>query len=144
MNLKKYFLLYTIIPLMVLSVASSYYRFMVIEDYIAEYEVDCNPEENTCFIGCEDDNCSINYYYSVVTKKASNLLMQCGPDITNCQSAQTCLATDGEDCTINYCVLAINGDICEMIEMKTVDSGEILQKTSNSILSPDTVIESNI
>lgn len=116
MNFKKYFLLYTLVPLALLSVASSYYRFMVMEDYVVEYEGDCDPAENVCFIGCEDDTCLVKYHYSMITKNASHLVAQCGRDISSCEAAHVCLAEDGEECSISYCDPEEDGDTCETIE----------------------------
>lgn len=120
MNFKKYFLLYTLIPLAVLSVASSYYRFMVTEEYLVEYEGDCDPEENNCFVGCEDDACSSEYYYSLVTKNASHLIAQCGNDISDCESAHICLAENSEECSISYCDPEQGGSNCETINTKPI------------------------
>lgn len=132
MNFKKYFLLYTLIPLALLSIASSYYRFMVAEDYLVEYEGDCDPLKNSCFIGCEDESCTFPYYYNIVTKNASALVAQCGPDITNCESAQICLSIDEKDCSISYCDPTDSDTECDEIEASSSFEIEEMDQTSNS------------
>ena len=139
MHFKKYFLLYTIIPLLALSLASSYYRFLVAEDYLVEYEVECNPEKSSCYIGCEDDACLISYHYSIATKKAANLLSQCGPDITNCQSAQECLTTEDEYCSIRYCDPVVGGEDCETIEEELIYDNKVFENNTNIYHSPDKI-----
>lgn len=120
MHFKKYFLLYTLIPLLILSTAASYFRFMVIHDYTVEYEGSCEPEGSSCFIGCGDEECKVEYYYTIVTKNASHLFEQCGTDITDCELANICLPEDNEDCNITYCDPLIDPDACETIEGETI------------------------
>lgn len=131
MHFKKYFLLYTLIPLLVLSAATSYYRFMVIHDYTAEYEGNCNPETNSCFIGCEDDECTNEYYYKIMSKNASDLIEQCGTNITECEFAHICLPKNDESCTISYCD-PIDGEECAAVtEEYNTDNSNIAEQTEN-------------
>ncbi len=144
MNFKKYFLLYTLIPLAILSIASSYYRFIVTEDYLVEYEEECNPEVNSCFIGCKDDDCSAEYYYCLVTKHASQLMTQCGPDITDCESAQVCLPGEKGDCSVTFCDIETDGDACEVIEMgptyENVEPSEVINNTTSVEIGAELII----
>lgn len=111
MHFKKYFLLYTIIPLLVVSSLATYHRFMIAHDYVVEYEGNCDPLHSSCYIGCEDDECSSEYYYAIVRKNAAQLLDQCGPDITNCPAAHQCLNENDDGCSITYCVAGEAEDV---------------------------------
>ena len=143
-HFRKYFLLYTLIPLLFVFTAASYYRFMVLHDYVVMYEGNCDPERNSCFVGCIDQECTEKYYYSMVTKNAAKLIEQCGEDITNCEFAYVCLPVSDEMCSITYCNIIFDGDICETLERKS-NSGdnESVQSFNNSI-DAETVTELNI
>lgn len=90
---------------------------MVKYDYLIEYEGECDPATQECFIGCEDDACSEEYYYVKVQKYAADLYAECGKDITDCESANTCLADDRE-CSIIYCDAETDGGGCETLMEK--------------------------
>lgn len=94
---------WTIVPLLILIAVISYMRFMVFADYHVTYESECNPNAESCYIGCEDENCNSKYYYSLVEKYAPNLFDQCGADITDCSDAYVCLPEDKDRCSITYC-----------------------------------------
>ena len=120
MKIKDNFLLLTLVPILVLFVGASFIRFMVLKDYLVAYEGFCNPEEKSCFVGCDNDECTENYYYSLVQKYGPNLYEQCGSDITDCAAAQMCLETNDEQCQITYCDANMN-DNCDTI-MDPIDS----------------------
>ncbi|MEZ4195541.1 MAG: hypothetical protein R3B53_04100 [Candidatus Paceibacterota bacterium] len=84
------------------------------------YEADCNPDEQSCFIGCLDDECTEEYYYYNITKEASNLNKQCGKDITDCENAYICLEDDQDSCVITYCQPEL-GDL-ECAHYKSLDT----------------------
>ena len=101
-HFKRYFFLYTLVLLVTLATAASYYRFIELQDYTVTYEVDCNPEERNCFIGCENDECTEQYYYKLVTRMSTDIEAICGQDITDCEAAAYC--TEGErQCSLEYC-----------------------------------------
>lgn len=102
MNFSKHPLLYTLFPLCVLAIGFSFFRFMVAGNYMVSYEGECDPATHSCFTGCEDEGCTTVYYYSQVEKSASDVLAQCGPDITDCVEASVCLPS-GMDCSVTYC-----------------------------------------
>jgi len=135
MKFKKYVLVYSILPLLILLVGSSYLRFMVNHDYMVAYEGECDPVTNICFVGCEDDECATEYYYSQVLKYAPNLLGQCSNDITDCDSANICLNEDEGRCSITYCDPDFDGDVCELISdtkpptKVNDDSGSVISKS---------------
>lgn len=92
----------TLVPLCILFVGASYVRFMVLEDYLVSYEVDCNPVTQSCFIGCDDEECTATYPFYIVEKKASELEKQCGVDISNCENARACIPEDSA-CSVTTC-----------------------------------------
>ena len=113
----------------------SYYRFVIKQDYVVGYEGECDITVNNCFIGCDDDSCTKEYFYSKVQKYAPDLYNECGKDITDCANANVCLVKD-KNCTVTYCDPEIDGDTCQ----KIVINENIIQKieqtstTSNSLL----------
>lgn len=110
------FFAYTLVPLLVCVAAVSYVRFMVLNDYVVAYESDCDPYSESCFIGCEDDECVEEYYYSVIQKYAPNVEAQCGVDITDCDAAYECLPEDRGRCEITHCDPDVDGeDSCETL-----------------------------
>lgn len=117
MNPLKHPLLLVLVPLCIFVVVASFYRFLVAEDYIVEYEGACDPVIESCFVGCTDDECTESYYYTVVRKYAADVQAQCGVDFSDCEQASVCLETDRE-CEITYCDLATvtETETCEQIE----------------------------
>jgi hypothetical protein len=103
MGFKNNILLYILVPLLILLVASSYVRFFVTHDYRVAYEGECDPYEEDCFIGCDDEECTTEYYYTKVQKHAATVFAQCGEDITDCAAASVCLPEDTLVCDITYC-----------------------------------------
>jgi len=110
---------FILFPLIIIVSIISYSRFMVNHDYMVSYEGACDPTLEKCFVGCEDDSCINEYYYSEMQKYAADLYMECGNDITDCESANICLPEDS-GCSITYCDEA-NGSICKVITNKLDD-----------------------
>ncbi len=144
MHFKKFFLLYTLVPLLILSAAASYYRFMVIHDYTVEYEGVCEPEVSSCFVGCEDDECSAEYYYTIMTKDASKLTEQCGANITDCESANVCLPSELESCSITYCDTLVDIDACEAIDVSNQFEYSETPPTPDGLSEDQSITELNI
>jgi hypothetical protein len=90
---------------------------MVLEDFIVTYEVDCNPQTNSCFVGCEDENCTQEYYYNLVTRRSTEINLLCGDDITDCEAALTC-TSDETACKIEYCDKANETSQCTQLGSK--------------------------
>jgi hypothetical protein len=130
MKFKENILLFVLLPLVVLTVGASYVRFMVIKDYLVAYEGVCDPVVNSCFVGCEDEECTSEYYYSSVQKYAVNLYAQCGEDITDCEAASICLATDDQDCSVTYCDPEVDGDTCSTPTESSTDINETLSDST--------------
>lgn len=111
MQFKKYILLYTLIPLLILTIASTYYRFAVIHDYVVSYEGECDPYKSSCFVGCEDEECTQKYFYTKIERHASDLVRLCGDNVVGCEFSDIC--SEGEfQCKIEYCG---DGD-CDEVE----------------------------
>ena len=102
MAFKKHPLLYILLPICAIAILASFYRFMVVGDYIVEYEGACDPSIESCFVCCTDEECSETYFYTMVQKSASDVRAQCGSDITDCEEANVCLAGD-MNCVVTYC-----------------------------------------
>ncbi|HEY0979221.1 MAG TPA: hypothetical protein VGE23_00020 [Candidatus Paceibacterota bacterium] len=102
MHPSRHLLVLVLVPLIALSAAASYYRFILASDYMVSYEGECDPATESCFEGCEDDTCETTYPYTQMQKYAADLEASCGPDITDCEAASVCLPTD-RDCSITYC-----------------------------------------
>lgn len=100
-GVNRHLLALILIPLCIVAATASYVRFVVAMNYVIEFEGDCDPSTESCFHACEDDSCAAVYYYSLVQKHAADVYAQCGPDITDCDAAYTCL--EGERCTIVHC-----------------------------------------
>lgn len=120
MNYRKYFLQITLVTLFILLIGSSYLRFIYNQDYMVTYEGDCNPISESCFIGCEDEDCTSKYYYKNIYKHASILYEQCGADITDCTEAQLCLENELGSCYFKYCEVGTD-EGCATIKPSELD-----------------------
>lgn len=121
MSVTRHLLVYVLLPVCVLAIAISFYRFMVAGDYVVEYEGECDPITESCFVGCEDEECSEIYYYSWVHKMAIDVQAQCGPNVLECPAANVCLPTD-TNCSITYCSpdTLLEDETCEDLEASSV------------------------
>lgn len=95
-------LTYLFVPLLILMVGTSYFRFVVIKDYLVSYETDCEPSEQSCYVGCDNDDCSEIYHYAIITRQAKTIENLCGVDITDCSAANSCTNSE-TSCLIEYC-----------------------------------------
>lgn len=137
MDTKSKTLFWIFVVLVILSVSASYYRFMVLHDYLIAYEGECDPYSQVCFIGCENDECTSEYYYSQIEKYNPNIFEQCGEDITDCEKAYTCLPEDGDKCSITFCNPEVDGDACEELTEKDYIEAEIDSLEYSDIESDD-------
>lgn len=119
MHIRKHLLLYILLPLVLFACFASLYRFMVIGDYIVEYQGSCDPATHSCFIGY-DDTVQENYYYTKVVKHAADLFSVCGPDYSECEEANVCLPTDS-GCSVTYCSsdTVSEGESCRTLDAIT-------------------------
>ena len=114
MQIRKHIFLITLSGLIILFLASAYGRFMLAHDYLVAYEGECDPETESCFVGCIDEACSEEYYYTHMQKYAPNLLSQCGPHIEECAFASQCLPWEPR-CVVTYCDIAVDGEMCDSL-----------------------------
>jgi len=94
-----------------LTVLTSYYRYVIAQDFMVTYEIDCDPTSTYCYIGCEDDDCTEEYFYQEVERYAATLLEFCGEDITDCEASYTCM-TNEADCYVTSCNAGDSPDEC--------------------------------
>ncbi|MFZ1655174.1 MAG: hypothetical protein WAT84_05090 [Candidatus Moraniibacteriota bacterium] len=116
---KAFFLIISL--LMLGSVAVSYYRYVVKQDYIVQTEVDCDPYTEACFVYVCDieagDECTGNpvedtAYYKLIRRNAMNMSL-CDPNAEACEvsacpsgeaeceviSCDSATVQEGEECT---------------------------------------------
>jgi len=115
----------------------SFHRFIFEHDYMVGYEGVCDPNTDKCFVGCEDDECTKEYYYSEMVKYAPDLYKECGSDITDCEAASVCLPSDYK-CSVIYCDTEADGDVCEMFtgetnnQIDSTEEGNLLQSNNTN------------
>lgn len=109
MSIIRNFFPYIIVALLILLACGSYYRFMVLNDYIVSYEGECDPYAESCFVGCEDDECSAEYYYSIIERHADEVLKLCGTNVLECEAAFEC-QENVDLCAITYCDPQADGE----------------------------------
>lgn len=110
MFLKKYLLLLFLAPLLVLSTVSSYYRFVILHDYLVSYENECDPYSQSCYVYCDDDDCLKPFYYSIIERRANELYQLCGNNVTLCGEAYKCQSSNFE-CKTYFCEDSDNCDL---------------------------------
>jgi hypothetical protein len=88
-NLKSKILLTVFFGFIILSVSASYFRFVILKDYVILAEVDCDPVFESCFVWvCEsefdnDEECiEDTSYYKMAFRNARN--------ITDCNFREDC------------------------------------------------------
>ena len=132
-HFRKNFFPYILILLIIAVTIISYSRLFINQDYLVEYEGECDPVTENCFVGCEDDECTQEYYYTKMVKYAPDLNQQCGKDITDCKSANICLPDD-KICSITYCNIETDKEICELITKEQDIQNIYEESTKESLL----------
>ena len=122
MSFARHILLFTIIPLLLFTAGYSYYRFIDQRDYTIEYEGECDPAAESCFIGCEDDACETTYTYKLIERHAADTYRLCGADITDCEAASACEPGE-ETCSVTYCDPLLEGDGCAEAGKLEIEEG---------------------
>ena len=110
-----------ILLFVVLLATASFYRFFVLNDYLVNYEDDCDPYTESCFLYCEDEECSDPFYYSVIERHADEIYNLCGTDVTACDAAYEC-QPEVEHCTISFCDPVTDGDLCETLTEEDMET----------------------
>jgi len=138
MRITSHLLALVLVPVIIVSAGASFYRYVVASDYVVEYEATCDPEAESCFEGCEDDACEEPYAYKEMHKYASDLRAQCGPDITDCEAANTCLPGDKE-CSVEYCDPVALGEDEACVEYSLEESEELTEEEIDEEAEESTV-----
>lgn len=137
--LKEHFLSNILILACLLAITASLSRFVIAQDYIVEYDGECDPYTQSCFVGCVDDECTEEYYHTWVRKNATDVYDQCGPDVSGCAEASICLATD-TDCEVIYCSpdTSLYDEVCEVLDETSMPE-EVPETTEevDSLIDPD-------
>ena len=91
------------------SIFLTYYRYMVVRDYIIEAEVSCDPMVESCFVyvcdpesgeECTGDPEQDTSYYKLLHRNAKNIPL-CDPEEADCLAA---VCQPGEaDCQVTLC-----------------------------------------
>ncbi|MEN9390127.1 MAG: hypothetical protein RLZZ283_227 [Candidatus Parcubacteria bacterium] len=81
-----------------LTVAITFYKYYILQDYLVFQNVTCDPARDSCFIG---DGEYTPEYYSVISKKAY-LIPECDAWAGECVEL-TCSPSDGDGCTQEFC-----------------------------------------
>jgi hypothetical protein len=136
-SFREYYFYYLLLGIILIVGVFSYFRFMVYHDYVVYYEGECNPNVEICFVGCEDDECTEEYYYTEVQKYAPDLLKVCGNNITDCAEANICLSTD-QNCSITYCDSEVDGVDCAVPDQ---DQGDSFSSDADLLLEEEDNIE---
>lgn len=104
---------------------------------MVEYEGECDPYTHSCFVGCEDDDCLVSYFYLKVQKQARDVHDACGANVIDCETASTCLVSD-TDCTLTYCSpeTAAQDEACEDLTEAPPGAEEEIATSSEEILLP--------
>lgn len=101
--LKEHFFFYTLLILLFLAIAASFYRFVVISDYTIYDEIECDPYTSSCFLYCETDECEEPFYYAEMTRNAAFYINVCeGLDYYDCDASYDCMPEE-KDCTVTFC-----------------------------------------
>ncbi len=119
LNYNRFFYYFIIISI-VFAICVSFYRFIIINDYVIYYEGSCDPNTESCFESC-DDEC---FYYKKVKKYAPDIYSECGKDITECESANICLAQDRR-CSVVYCNQEIDENCDNIINENILNNDSI-------------------
>lgn len=120
-RLPVHFFLYCVLLVAVFAAGASYVRFVVLQEYVVSYESACDAASASCFIGCEDEECTETYHYKLMKKHARELYAQCGEDITDCAAADECGPEDNGRCSVTYCDSTSTLYECETVTLDGKD-----------------------
>jgi hypothetical protein len=124
MDIKSKVLLILLSFLVIVSISASYYKYLVLRDYVIEVSVDCDPSTETCFTYLCDpafEECTGNpdeetWYYKILFRNAYNF-PNCDVDTDPECNLYSC--PDGElGCEELLCTdealteLGLEGEVC--------------------------------
>lgn len=113
---KIFFLVFSF--LLIGSVLATYYRYIIVKDYVIEAQVSCDPMVEKCFIlVCDSESgeeCTGNSeedtsYYKLLHRNAKNIPL-CDPQESDCL-VSVCQAGE-EDCRVVFCDASMEDSIC--------------------------------
>lgn len=119
---KKNFFLIVVFILVIITACATSYRFYVLKDYVIEYETECDPYTESCFISCENESCDEVFYYKYITRHAREIFDVCGADITDCEEATACYSDSG-DCDVEFC--DVNSDECDSMTVDNIENIDV-------------------
>ncbi|MCC7004872.1 hypothetical protein IT397_03075, partial [Candidatus Nomurabacteria bacterium] len=104
MDKKSKILIWVMFVLIIISVAITFYRYVIKKDYIIIGHITCNPKIESCFyVPCDGSDCPTEIeYYKKISKKAYNIEL-CDPSTEGCNPL-VCKENE-QDCQINTCSL---------------------------------------
>ena len=122
--------------LIVGSIGVTYYRYVVVRDYMIQAEAPCDPYTEQCFVytcdpvaeECSGDPAEDTSYYKMITRNAKNIPL-CDPNDEDCD-ALTC--PEGEaDCILTLCdsTTAAEGEVCNDPALYTQENPVIEEET---------------
>ena len=107
MNFKRALLFVTIL-LIIVSVSASYYRYVVLHDYLITVAVDCDPDAESCFVwqcdpsiegDCTGEADEDIWFYSLVEGTTKYM---CDNREEDCDPS-ACVDDPNADCEMIYC-----------------------------------------
>lgn len=114
------------------SVGVTYYRYVVVHDYIVQAEAECDPYTEACFIyvcdpeageECTGDPVEDTSYYKLISRNAKNIPL-CDPAEAGCEAL---MCPEGEaECEITLCdpATAEDGIECNDPDVYTLEHPE--------------------
>jgi len=101
--LQKNFFWFTLVLLTIFATGASYVKFVSIHDYTIYDEIECDPYTASCFLYCEDEECTEPFYYAEIIRQANNYVAYCGStDYFDCDASYGCMEEESE-CEVTFC-----------------------------------------
>jgi hypothetical protein len=125
MDKKSKILIWVFVIALIISVGTTYYRYVIKRDYIIFAHVECDPKTESCFYApCEGMDCPAEAdieYYKKINKKAFNIEL-CDSESPDCKPL-VCQLNEA-DCEITSCTEenVEDGESCSVIESTSSES----------------------
>lgn len=107
-------ILFSVLGILIVgSVAVTYYKYMILRDYVIESQIDCDPYQKACFVWQCDPTSSVDgeacvndpevdtWYYELAQRNASKVPL-CDPDKDENCDPWTC-GLDEPECVQTFC-----------------------------------------
>lgn len=111
------------------------------------YQTTCDPATESCFVSCDDEECTTESYYKIMEKYAPYIYEECGSDITDCEEGTQCLPKDHGRCTITYCDPEESDATCAVYDSEETQTSFIEQtitESNESVIGTSTSLELDI